>query len=78
MRSSPTRLRGLAGVLLRLNRAKPLAGDPVVVVVSSSFSPELSENPLRPSSVDSAGVSAGGISGELEISSRKTGGMSGR
>lgn len=73
VRSSPTRLRGLTGVLLLLKRAKLLAGDPEVV--SSSFSAESSKNPPITSCEDRAGLSAGGKMGELEISSRKTGGM---
>lgn len=73
VRSSPTHLRGLTGVLLLLKRAKLLAGDPEVV--SSSFSAESSKNPPITSCEDRAGLSAGGKMGELEISSRKTGGM---
>lgn len=73
VRSSPTRFRGLTGVLLLLKRAKLLAGDPEVA--SSSFSVESSENPSIAPSVGRAGVSAGGKIGELEISSRKTGGI---
>lgn len=60
-------------MLLRLKSAKVLAGDPEVV--SSSFSPESSEKLLRTPSEDSAGGSAGGKIGELDISSRKTGGI---